>query len=429
MDEDFYEPVFDDGQWKTKQGRLLQDSSEGKIETEIEPPETMLTCPYETSGTYLEVLKTNLFVSGDYEFKYTVRVEKSKQEGSVGAIFRIQSRKTFYKFEWTMEHNCAMLWHVDNLDHTIIASATTANAFTRNALHEFKIVTSGNSIKIDIDGTEVLDATDNSFASGAIGLYTSNSDSTWFDDLRLVVNDHKDQLAGYDPPPTTIGCTTLRDFECHWDNFDKESSDRVIANDNSDNDYLVVADGPPDKWTKELPVWEIDESKDRVRSRTTSGFVGSSPCIDSYGTFLYLKRTAKMYKPEKLIATQMSNQRSESMGVMFNVQKPLRGTRDTWSYYRVDWNQADGCLSLVRYRDGRMQLLDKISDTFTQDRTYDLEIWVYKTGILVEVDGEVVLSAGPPDITHGAVALYCRSSLCNFENVREKKEMDLAVEI
>jgi hypothetical protein len=96
--------------------------------------------------------------------------------------------------------------------------------------------------------------------------------------------------------------------------------------------------------------------------------VGDDKCAEAFGTFLYFKKTAKIFEPEKRIVVQMQNRRTDGVGIMFNVQPPDRGTRRSWSYYKLAWHNSGSCLSLSRYADGRSQLLATTGKGMNRDQ-------------------------------------------------------------
>ncbi|MBW8876261.1 MAG: hypothetical protein JF614_14945 [Acidobacteria bacterium] len=87
----------------------------------------------------------------------------------------------------------AAAWNIDTAGLTLLAQANVGT-IAPNAFHDLSITFVGSQIKVNYDGTDVIQTTDTLLTAGAIALDTSNQPIEWDD---VVVT----QLGGGNPPP------------------------------------------------------------------------------------------------------------------------------------------------------------------------------------------------------------------------------------
>jgi hypothetical protein len=123
-------------------------------------------------------------VFDDFSLKVSFKTVAGSVEQMAGIAFRLQDEKNYYVIRASALGNTFRFYKV-------VAGIRTAPIgpsieITRNAWHELSIECKGNQIRSQLDGKEVLPAlTDNSFASGKIGLWTKSDSVSHFTDLRI----------------------------------------------------------------------------------------------------------------------------------------------------------------------------------------------------------------------------------------------------
>lgn len=126
----------------------------------------MLTCPWETTGLVLLLLRSESLVNADYEFRFRVMFDKDSG-GNVGAVFRYKNSKNYYKFDWSTIGGCAALWLVEDGKLTMLASSQRTLA--SNQKSDVRINCNKDQLQITVDGSSLLSTSDKTFDSGGVG--------------------------------------------------------------------------------------------------------------------------------------------------------------------------------------------------------------------------------------------------------------------
>ncbi|MBN1124500.1 MAG: DUF1080 domain-containing protein [Sedimentisphaerales bacterium] len=151
-------------------GGILQQTS--NIYSNPTAPATLLK-----NGTYLGYEEG--FAWTDYTVHCTLR---SRGFNDCGIMFRVQDQNNYYRFSWNRQVGYARLIKVAGGIATLLDSADSS--FVEDVLYHVKIQVLGDQLQVFIDDAFLLEATDNEFTSGSIGLYTwGNAPITWFDDI------------------------------------------------------------------------------------------------------------------------------------------------------------------------------------------------------------------------------------------------------
>jgi hypothetical protein len=141
---------------------------------------------------------------------------RSSDNDRLGILFRFQDSNNHYRFLWNKEGGGRRLFKKVNGVFQVLAQ--DAVPYTTNQLYGVEIVAQGNTLKVNIDGQAVFVVTDSTFNAGSVALYTSNNQSSHFDDVFvedlktkavLLAEDFGDSnLTGwnaFDEPGTTQG--------------------------------------------------------------------------------------------------------------------------------------------------------------------------------------------------------------------------------
>jgi hypothetical protein len=161
-------------------------------------------------GTYA------LYTRGNWtDYRVALKM-RSSDDDRLGVMFRVQDRDNFYRLSWDRGSPGRKLWKRERGVFKLLAEDAVPYAI--NQTYGLEIIAQGNTLKITIDGTPVFSVTDQSFPVGAVALYSSYNQSSFFDDVlvedlasktTLLWDDFTDgNPAGwkaFDDPGTTSG--------------------------------------------------------------------------------------------------------------------------------------------------------------------------------------------------------------------------------
>jgi hypothetical protein len=135
-------------------------------------------------GTYL--------VAGDSawrDYKFTVRAKPDDNDG-FGVVFRFQDPTHFYRFFLLQDGmSGGPLTRLDKRegpDYTEIWSAHQGYKASQEVTIGVQVV--GNTIRIDLNGVRLVEARDDSYRQGKIGLFCYAQDGQAFNNVRVILN-------------------------------------------------------------------------------------------------------------------------------------------------------------------------------------------------------------------------------------------------
>jgi hypothetical protein len=111
--------------------------------------------------------------------------QKGIQDASGGIVFRAQDPKNYYVVRPNALENNFRIYIVKDGIRTELGSATVTPP-SENAWHVFDVTFVGPKFRATLDGKDVVEATDDTFASGWCGLWTKADSVTLFDDLKVT---------------------------------------------------------------------------------------------------------------------------------------------------------------------------------------------------------------------------------------------------
>lgn len=112
-----------------------------------------------------------------------IKILSGKIGQAGGLVFHYQNPKNFYSFQANVLENKVYLYKV--LDGVWSQMASTGIPVSGNSWHTLKIKKHGWNMKGYFNGTLLVEAKDNTFAKGRIGLVTKADSIVHFDDLWL----------------------------------------------------------------------------------------------------------------------------------------------------------------------------------------------------------------------------------------------------
>jgi len=110
---------------------------------------------------------------------------KGIEDASGGIIFRAQDPKNYYVVRPNALEDNFRIYIVKDGIRTEIASVRV-DPPKENTWHVFDVTFRGSKFRATLDGTDIVEATDETFASGWCGLWTKADSVTLFDDLKVV---------------------------------------------------------------------------------------------------------------------------------------------------------------------------------------------------------------------------------------------------
>ena len=118
------------------------------------------------------------FAWTDYTASVTM---KSNDNDIIGIMFRYQDENNYYRFTWDQERGTRNLVKCESGQFTILAQDSVP--YVTGQSYQVKISAQGSTLQVSIDGSPVLSATDSTFSSGTIALYSWGNTGSYFDDI------------------------------------------------------------------------------------------------------------------------------------------------------------------------------------------------------------------------------------------------------
>ncbi len=156
--------------WHITSDSLIQDSNIYRTNREYEY----------FQGTHIITGNSNW---SDYTFSFEVT---PTDDDGVGAVFRYQDKNNYYRFIMVRDSsNKGPFRRIDKIvngEPFQVLSIDNKNSFEINKKYKISVKVYGSSIKVFMDGVEILRAEDSTYKSGKIGFMTYASDAS-FDNL------------------------------------------------------------------------------------------------------------------------------------------------------------------------------------------------------------------------------------------------------
>jgi hypothetical protein len=153
--------------WSAASGVMVQ-SSNVHSSISVDPVAKLGTYAYWQAGTGWT----------DYTAKVTI---KSDDNDAIGIMFRYQDENNYYRFIWDQERNSRQLVKCEDGVFSILAEDFVP--YVTGTDYQVTISAQGSTLQVSIDGSPVFSATDNSFLTGTIALYSWGNTGSYFDDI------------------------------------------------------------------------------------------------------------------------------------------------------------------------------------------------------------------------------------------------------
>ena len=122
-----------------------------------------------------------LYTRGSWaDYRMTLKL-RSSDDDHLGVMFRVQDSNNYYRLSWDKGTPGRRLWKRQNGVFTLLAS--DAVPYIQNQTYNVEVVAQGTSLKVNINGQAVFSLTDSSFRVGAVALYSSSNQGSYFDDV------------------------------------------------------------------------------------------------------------------------------------------------------------------------------------------------------------------------------------------------------
>ncbi len=319
------------------------------------------------SGSVLPKLGTFLYYANgfgwtNYQATFTLH---SSDNDALGVMFRYQDPNNYYRFSWDQERKYRRLVKVHNGSMSVLAQ--DSRTYVTGQTYHVDLRVQGSDIKVLIDNSVVLSATDSALVKGTLAFYTWANRGSQFDDLLVKT------LGDSTPPPSK---TLLSE------NFSSTS----LAG------WTVVDEGStdsPSAWSASTGAL-IQSSN--IYGGSTSGSKTPKP-----GTFLHYKDGSGWTNYQATFTMRSSD--DDAFGIMFRYQNPD-------NYYRFSWDQQRQYRRLVKVHNGSVSVLAQDSKPYVSGRTYQVDLRVKDGAIEVRIDNTLVLSATDSALGKGSVAFY-----------------------
>jgi hypothetical protein len=120
----------------------------------------------------------------DLELSVRFKAVSGNVDRAGGLVFRLRDPNNYYIVRANALENNYRLYHVVNGRRSQFAGANLK--ITSGEWHELRVEAVGNKIMCYYDGNKKIEATDNTFKDGKVGLWTKADSVTYFDDLKVM---------------------------------------------------------------------------------------------------------------------------------------------------------------------------------------------------------------------------------------------------
>jgi len=315
-------------------------------------------------GTYL--IYENGKTWTDYQLNATL---KSNDNDFMGIMFRVQDDNNYYRFAWDNQRKIRRLTRHKNGTVTVLAEDSIPYVIGR--AYDLSIEAFGNDIKIFIDGQSIFTATDSSFQSGSIAMYSWANQSGSFDNIDVT--------------------STASNKSSVDDQTDSDTANNLLTenfNDGNYNNWEVFDEGnisAPSKWSVKSGV--LHQNSNIHRS--------GAPAYD--GTFLRYNNGQNW--TDYQVEYEMKSTDNDFMGIMFRMQ-------DNKNYYRFAWDKQRYIRHLTKHNNGVTTVLAKDNTPYIAGQSYRITIKVSGNHIEILVDGQTILTTTDSSFSRGTIAMY-----------------------
>lgn len=129
----------------------------------------------------LRILKTLPRPLADGSFELEIM---SKDNDGLGAAFRVQAPDKLYLFGMDAQRKFQILAVRNGDDYRVLAKNTLG--YTPGRWHKVRLEARGEKLAVYVDGQKTLEATDKTFASGSIALYSWGNSGSYYRALKLA---------------------------------------------------------------------------------------------------------------------------------------------------------------------------------------------------------------------------------------------------
>jgi YD repeat-containing protein len=142
---------------------------------------------------------------------YSAKVNVWSSSGqTIGIMFRYQDSNNYYRFSWKGNNSKTVLTKVEGGVYTSISPKPLITR-NKNQVYQVEVRAIGDQLSVLIDGTEVINVQDNTFATGSIALHSAKQNGSWFDDVLVEDLSTTSSLLTPEPSSSPVIPTRLTD--------------------------------------------------------------------------------------------------------------------------------------------------------------------------------------------------------------------------
>lgn len=120
----------------------------------------------------------------DGVFAVRFKAISGKEDQAAGIIFRVVDRDNYYILRTNALEGNVNFYRYRNGQRAAVKEANAT--VTAGQWHELRVEVAGQSMTSYLDGTRLAEASDSTFGSGRVGLWTKADSQTCFDDLTIT---------------------------------------------------------------------------------------------------------------------------------------------------------------------------------------------------------------------------------------------------
>jgi len=156
----------------------------------LNPPKVLAVGEHSRNTGHPTIILANEVTDDDFELSVSFVRATSKSGAGSGLIWRARDERNYYLLQLNpLGRNNMTLYRVVKGVRTQLDACARVDAVTRGFAqtewHTLQVIVLGDRFVATFDGRDALDCRDQTFTKGRVGLWSSGSSLTYFDNLHL----------------------------------------------------------------------------------------------------------------------------------------------------------------------------------------------------------------------------------------------------
>jgi len=155
-----------------------------EVRAEADAPSKPNVLSQSATGEDFQAVRLGTAVYTDLTATVRFKPVSGKDDQAAGIIFRVQDKDNYYIARANaLEDNVILFRYASGKRSTLKEGSAKVPS---GQWQELKVEAEGNRFRAFLNGQQVVEATDDAYPAGGMGLWTKADSVTWFDDFRVV---------------------------------------------------------------------------------------------------------------------------------------------------------------------------------------------------------------------------------------------------